>query len=186
MPIYKVKIAFRDTLLLGDEDYSFNTWVTAASTSVAWSHAENLASALLSEAMPTTVVCTLIGVSQPDVVNGSLNIAQNSPGFREPTGDPLPGWNVVRMQFAGAVGERLHTFYLRMGLTEGDVTGQSLASATNTAVANTITGLLVPGVMCDKDGQVFAFGDHSSLVQMRQMGWRRRHKPGFKRGWVPV
>ena len=186
MPVWKVKLGFRDTLLLGDEDYSFNTYVSAASTAVAWSHAENLAAALLSEAMPTTVTCTLIGVSNPDVVNGTLNIPQSSPGFREPTGDPLPGWNVVRLQFAAALGERRHTFYLRMGLTEGDVTGQTLASATQTAVGNAVNGLLVPGTMCDKDGQVFAYGTSSALVQMRQMGWRRRTRPGFKRGWVPV
>lgn len=186
MPTYRAKLGFRDTLLLGDQEYSVNFHVNGASTSIAWGNAEAIAAAFLGTVMPTTVFLTVIGVSNPDVVNGTLIIPQNSPGEREATGDPLPGWNATRLQLAGALGERLHTFYPRVGLTEVDVAGQTLTSTMQAAMADLVTGILAPGTMCDKDGGVFTYGAASARVQMRQLGWRRRTRPGYKRGWVPV
>lgn len=186
MATYRMKLGFRDSLLLGDQEYSFNAHVTGASTSIAWGNAEAIAAAFLETVMPTTVFLTLISVSNPDVVNGTLVIPQNSPGEREATGDPLPGWNATRLQLAGALGERLHTFFPRVGLTEVDVAGQTLTTTMQTAMADLVTGILTPGTLCDKDGAVFTYGAASARVQMRQMGWHRRHRPGYKRGWVPV
>ena len=186
MPVYRAKLTFNDSQLLGDQDYSFNTYVTNASTATAWSDAEGLASAFLETVMPTTVTLTSIGVSNPDVVNGTLIIPQSSGGTRVATGDALPGWNAVRIQLSAALGQRLHTFFPRCGLTENDVEGQLLTDTMDTLVGALTAGLLAVESMCDKDGQIFGHASNSNRVQMRQMGWRRRTRPGFKRGWVPV
>jgi hypothetical protein len=170
----------------GNNDYSFNTHVVAANTTAAWNKAENVASALLETVMPTTVRCTSIGVSNPDVVNGTLIIQQDSPGSRVVTGDQLPGWNVGHIWFATASGIRPHTYYIRMGLTEDDVAGQTLVTAAATALNDLVAGILAIGAVCDKDGAIFSVGDNTNRVYMRQMGWRRRSRPGFKRGWVPA
>lgn len=186
MPVYRAKLTFNDSELLGDQDYSFNTYVTNASTATAWSDAEGLASAFLETVVPTTATLTSIGVSNPDVVNGTLIIPQSSAGTRVATGDPLPGWNTARIQFSAALGQRIHTFYPRCGLTEDDVEGQVLTTGMSTLVGALVSGLLAVESMCDKDGQIFGYGSHTTRVQMRQLGWRRRTRPGFKRGWVPV
>jgi hypothetical protein len=186
MPVYRAKLSFTDHQLLGDQDYSFNFHVNNATTATAWSSAEGVATAFLETVMPTTVDLTSIGVSNPDVVNGTLIVPQSSSGVREPTGDPLPGWNTIRIQLSTALGQRLHTFYPRVGLTEGDVAGQTLTLTMQAAVSNLVNGILAVGEVCDKDGQIFAHAGFSSRVQMRQLGWRRRTRPGYKRGWVPV
>lgn len=186
VPVYRMRLGFIDNALLGDQEYSFNGHVEGSNTSVAWGNAESIAAALLEAVMPTTVNLTSIGVANPDVVNGTLIIPQGSAGTRAVTGDALPGWNVVRLQFSASLGQRIHTFFLRMGLTEDDVAGQVLTSATSLAVASAVNGILAAETLCDKDGQVFGNGDHSNTVRMRQMGWRRRSRPGYKRGWVPV
>lgn len=186
MPVWKMRLGFRDEVLLGDQEYSFNGHVLEANTASAWARAEEIASAFLEVAMPTTVFLTSIGVSNPDVVNGTMIVPQNSPGMREVTGDALPGWNAVRFQFTANIGTRVHVFYPRVGLTEDDVTGQTLTSAVHTALTSVVSGILAGAAFCDKDGFLLEYGAVSTRVQMRQMGWRRRHKPGFKRGWVPV
>lgn len=186
MAVWKAKIGFVDPILVGNNDYSFNCHVEAASTTAAWARAENVAAALLEIVMPTTVRCKSIGVFNPDVVNGSLNIPQDSPGLRVVTGYQLPGWNVGQIQLVPALGERPHTFYIRMGLTEDDVAGQNLEAAAETALTDLVTSLLSIGAVCDKDGFIFTQGSRSTVVHMRQLGWRRRSRPGYKRGWVPV
>lgn len=186
MPVWRMKLGFRDEQLLGDQEYSFNGHVLEADTASAWARAEEIASAFLEGAMPATVFLTSIGVSNPDVVNGTMIVPQNSPGMRVVTGDALPGWNAARMQFTANVGTRIHVFYPRVGLTEDDVAGQTLTSTVQTALTSVVSGILAGGAFCDKDGALLEFGAVSARVQMRQMGWRRRTRPGFKRGWVPA
>lgn len=186
MAVWRAKIGIRDPDLIGDQDYSFNAHVVAANTSAAWARAENIATALLGTILPTTVLVNSIGVANPDVVNGTLIIPQNTFGSRAVTGAKIPAWNVARMQLSPATGERNHTFYLRMGLTEDDIFGQFLAAGATTAVNDLIASLLGIAAMCDKDGFVFTVGGASDQVHMRQLGWRRRHRVGFKRGWVPA
>lgn len=186
MAVWKARIGYSDPNQLGDQNYSFNIHVTATSTATAWSRAENVANALLETVLTTAQYVTSIGVSNPDVVNGTLIIPQNTAGSRAVTGAPLPSWNCARFQLAGNLGERLHTFYLRMGLTEDDVNGQTLTVTAASAVGSCWAGLLAINACCDKDGFVFAYGANDNLVHMRQPAWRRRTRPGFRRGWVPV
>jgi hypothetical protein len=42
------------------------------------------------------------------------------------------------------------------------------------------------GANCDKYGFQFVSGSVDQDVRMRQTAWRRRTRPGYKRGWVPV
>lgn len=184
MPVWKARIGMHDGALEGDTDFSFNIHVEAASTAAAWARAENVAASLLGTVLPPAIVVTSIGVSNPDVVNGTLIIPQATPGERAVTGLVIPQWNVGVIKLAPALGERMHTFYIRMGLTEDDIAGQDLVTAASDALADLVTSLLAIGACCDKDGFTFAYGTQRNEVHMRQMSWRRRTRPGFKRGWV--
>jgi hypothetical protein len=187
VPTYKAAISVLDTQLVGDREFSINCHVNAATTLNAWERALEIAEAAAGTIWTTTMKATKVYISNPDVVNGSLSkLVDDVVGTRVPTGSTLPGWNVVRVQFAVAEGIRPHTFYLRMGLTEGDVVGQTLEVPTGDAVQAFIDAFLLTGANCDKDGAAFVVGTYSNFVAMRQMGWKRRTKPGFKRGWVPA
>jgi hypothetical protein len=36
------------------------------------------------------------------------------------------------------------------------------------------------------NGEPLITAEVQTAIQMRQIGWHRRVRPGFKRGWVPV
>ncbi len=186
MPTYKMTCFCTDINLIGDEEFSFNGHVTASTTLNAWERANEVGEALVGTVFPPNITIHRIGVSNTDVVNGSLYKDVSLVGTRTITGDPLPGWNVARVQFTVAEGVRPSTFFLRMGLTEDDVAGQTLVSAALVAIDDFIAAYLLTGANVTKDGFPFTVGSKSNLVHMRQLAWRRRHRPGFKRGWVPV
>jgi len=186
MATYKATIFARQLDLLGDTDFTFNCHVNGTTTLNAWERANEVAESLAGTVWSTGITGYAVSVSNPDVVNGSLKKSVSLPGTREVTGAVLPAWNCTEVQFSIAEGVRSHTFYPRIGLTEDDVTGQVLSSAVNDALDDFIAAFLLTGANCDKDGSPFAVGSHSPYVKMRQMGWRRRSRPGYKRGWVPV
>lgn len=186
MPVYKAKVFLRDTNLLGDQEYTFNAHVQATTTLNAWERANEIAESLVGTVMPPNVFAYRVGISNPDVVNGSLYKNTTLQGTRVVTGDALPGWNVIEYQVSVAEGVRPHTFFIRMGLTENDVTGQVLAPAVDDAISSFNDAFLLTGANVDKDGFAFIIGTWNLNVRMRQMGWRRRTRPGFKRGWVPA
>jgi hypothetical protein len=188
MPTYKARLKFVDSALLGDQDYTFNTYVVDGGLTAddAWERANEVAEALAGTVMPPNVVCTEVSIFNKDVVNGVQNRAVTIPGTRTVTGDALPAWNVAIIQGSASSGARVHTWHLRIGLTEDDVAGQVLVTAVNDAInALTVAWNLVP-LIHDKDGAAITDWVQTDLVHMRQMGWHRRVRPGFKRGWVPV
>lgn len=186
MPTFKATIHIRDTALLNDQDYSFNCHVNAANTDLAYERAFEVAESLQGTVLPGTCSVYRVGVSNTDVVNGTRIQDENLIGSRAVTGNALPGWNVARVQFRVATGIRPVTFFLRMGLTEDDVNGQLLTIAALNACGDFVSAFLLTGANCDKYGFQFVTGSSSPQVHMRQMAWRRRTRPGFKRGWVPV
>jgi hypothetical protein len=186
MPVWKATVHIHDSELLGDEDYSFNCHVNSDTTLNAWERANEVAEALVGNVLPDTCTIPRVSVANTDVVNGSLSKTTTLVGTRAVSGGAIPGWNVVKIQASVAEGVRPHTWFLRIGLTENDIVGQVLETGVQTAVAAFISAFLLTGANCDKDGFSFVVGAASPDVAMRQMGWRRRHRPGFKRGWVPV
>lgn len=186
MPTFRSSVMIRDSSLEGDQEYSFNGHVVGANTTAAFERAIEVAESLVGTVLPPNCVVFRVGVSNPDVINGTRIEPQLLAGTRAITGLALPGWNVARVQFAIASGVRLHTFYLRMGLTEDDVAGQALTGPTQDAIGDFISAYTLTGANSDKDGFPFILGNGDTFVHMRQLGWRRRTRPGFKRGWVPV
>lgn len=187
MAVYKARANFRDTQLLDDETFSHNFHVeSAVSSDDAWDKAAAIASNYLDVLCPATIELVSVGIDNPDAVNGVQTRAVGTHGTRVVSGDALPGWNVAVMQASTSIGLRKHTWFLRMGLTEADVDGQVLTATVQGIIDDFITALQATGDFVDKDGELFTIFDALPNVRMRQMGWHRRTRPGFKRGWVPV
>lgn len=185
MPVYKARGYYHDSQLVGDQDYSWNFHITTTGTSDdAWDLAALHAGNFLDTLCPSTITLTKVNIENPDVVNGLQTRNVGTTGTRVVTGAALPGWNVARFQSSVADGARIHTWFLKMGLTEDDVEGQVLESAVQDAISNFLTALDAAGGFCDKDGALFVNHEQDTLVHMRQMGWHRRTRPGFHRGWV--
>lgn len=187
MAIYKAKGNFKDTVLLGDEEYSWNFHVASAvSSDDAWNKAAAQAANFLDVLCPATIELVSVSIYNPDAVNGVQTRAVGTHGTRVVTGSALPAWNVGRFQASTTLGLRKHTWFLRMGLTENDVDGQLMTAGTLTIIDNFLTALQALGTFVDKDGEAFTVYDRDDRVHMRQMSWNRRVRPGFKRGYVPV
>lgn len=186
MPVYRCRIRMRDSALLDDNDYSFNFHVTTEDDSTqAWELANEVAESYQGTLNPPNVTIYEISIFNPDVINGVQNVPVGLVGARTVTGDALPGWNVGRLQGRVANGARIHTFTLRMGLTEDDVAGQTLVTDATDAITAFISGVNLVGAFCDKDGALFTDLAFTDRVFMRQLGWHRRTRVGYHRGWVP-
>lgn len=107
-------------------------------------------------------------------------------GNRDPDGlERLPGFNVVRATFTDGIA-RPDQKYLRPRIIEEE---QSNGSLTPTAVTfyttNYVTPLLGYVGLVSSDGVPYTSGVIFAGVQMRQLSWSRRARPGFHRGYVP-
>lgn len=185
--VWKAKIHMNDTALLGDQVYSNNFHVTTGGSSDdAFSLANQIGEAMAGTILATTVYVDRVSIHNSDVPNGNQSRIVSIAGTRAVTGDPLPGWNVAKVQGSIFDGGRPSTWHFRIGLTEDDVAGQVLGAGVLSALTSFGTALVALTGLCDKDGFGYSSFTHSDLVALRQFEWRRRHRPGFKRGWIPV
>jgi hypothetical protein len=108
-------------------------------------------------------------------------------GEYAPVGDPWPLWNTVRVTWADVGVGRPESKYYRVGLHDGMVDAAMQLLGTykgivlgEVAVMATLTNFVGPS------GEAHASYNVQDAVQMRQLGWHRRRRPGFVRGYVPV
>lgn len=100
--------------------------------------------------------------------------------------DLLPFFNAVRVSFSDGV-KRPDQKYFRAVLLEADVAGQNIGSDTIIDVIGPVATALQAYAFLRSSNNV-AYTGHTVHVpaQMRQEGWNRRTRVGFRRGWVPV
>lgn len=96
----------------------------------------------------------------------------------------LPLFNVVLFRFTVTTG-RPSLKYLRLPLDESEVSNGAIDSAVTDAIS---TGWAVPlvadGSVTDESGNALTGYGFSARVVNRQLGWHRRTRAGFHRGWV--
>lgn len=185
MPVYRVTI--QKTLTVAPFAKWTNVYHCNGATILdANDIADNIA-ALEQAILKDYVQISRISVADPATPNSSVSRPVALTG--SVTGDEtlmLPLFNTVLVQLK-PTGGRPSPKYLRLPLEEGDITGAKITSALMTAVDTDYSVPLVAltGV-CDEDGQdIIGYGTKED-VQMRQLGWHRRQRPGFRRGWVAV
>jgi hypothetical protein len=109
------------------------------------------------------------------------------PGLRVDA-DPLvqlPIFNTVLVRLLAATG-RPSLKYFRCPLVEVEVEGFELTDDFLSFFDSSYSGPLVSlGALCNQDGQAIIGYETPKPVQNRQLGWHRRTRPGFHRGYVP-
>lgn len=115
-------------------------------------------------------------------------INPGSSGALDPTGlgGPLPLFNTIRVVLADTLG-RPEQKYLRLAANveniENGVWSGEFVTMVNDSYCTPIVAL---DGLCGPTANPVLSAEALAAVQNRQLGWHRRVRPGFKRGWVPV
>lgn len=119
---------------------------------------------------------------QRTVLTGGLH------GTLDPTGlgGPLPLFCTMRCVFSDAA-SKPEQKYLRPPGNEANLTlGAWDGEFVTFFQDNYVTPLLAQTQYVGPSGEAHVDGQAIQVVQNRQLGWHRRHRVGFKRGWVAV
>lgn len=107
----------------------------------------------------------------------------------EVTGDPVnlvPMFNTVRVLLTDTA-ERAESKYLRAVIYEANVSGFNISGELRDfIIANYADPLVGVLGLRGPNGETITGSSVQQLIQMRQLGWHRRSRPGMKRGWVPA
>lgn len=95
----------------------------------------------------------------------------------------LPLFNTVLARLRVETG-RPSLKYFRLPLHEDEVTAGRITTDTYDGISGFLTALVALAEITDEDGQVVNGSEVALDVQMRQLGWHRRKRVGFHRGWV--
>jgi len=97
----------------------------------------------------------------------------------------LPLFNCVRVTLLAGAG-RPSLKYFRPPLVEAEVEGFNLTTAFTSEFDSTFVAPLSQlGYLCNQAGNLILGYEVYQPVQMRQLGWHSRSRPGFHRAYVP-
>lgn len=177
-------------------------WVSVPYDGLEWRNVYLLDSAAKEDALSD---CIAIGQSEmgvsytpvhfltAHVVNiANKNDAASSPrteiGALDTTGlgGPVPLFNTIRVVIADAAGRPEQKYY-RLGANTANIEN-GVWSGEFVAAVQAGLGDYLPTLASyvSPHGEPMVSATALPQVQMRQLGWHRRVRPGFKRGWVPV
>lgn len=115
-------------------------------------------------------------------------LTPNTPGALDPTGMGgfLPLFNTVRVVLTDAEG-RPESKFLRTGATPAQIGAGSWDGAYVTFVETNYAAPLIGELeLRGPNDESITGATVQAAIQNRQLGWHRRTRPGFVRGWVPV
>lgn len=96
----------------------------------------------------------------------------------------LPPFNTVMVQLEVGVG-RASIMHLRPILDEADVDSGAITTDCYDALSTGwATPLVARGDVTDESGHIITAALINMPLKSRQLGWHRRTRPGFHRGWV--
>jgi hypothetical protein len=136
---------------------------------------------------------TPVSVTRLHVVNlaDKTDAFSSSPGSSGalPTtglGGPVPLFNTIRIVLTDDSG-RPEQKYLRLAANVANVENGVWSGEFVTYVQENYADFLPTlGSLRGPTGDLVTAATALAPIQMRQLGWHRRVRPGFKRGWVPV
>jgi hypothetical protein len=183
MTLFKVTLHHRLSALNG-EQWTNNFWVDQLGPATALDAADSLGVALMTQSIQAINIYRLSaragGVGEASIRD--VNIV----GTRDI--DPvnmIPFFNTVRLTLNDTNG-RNESYYLRGYIAEENVAGFNISSDLYTDMTTDVLGgvLDVLGLR-GPNGESISGGVIHQPIQMRQIGWNRRTRVGFHRGWVP-
>lgn len=167
-----------------------------------WSNVYTLNTTSLEDALANLATCRineqnvsysgvhfLYGIVR-EAIPGGLSMQQtyDTNGELDPTGlgGPLPLFCTVRVSFSDGY-RKPEQKYLRLLANEANLTlGVWDAELTAYVMDNYVTPMLGIAAYVGPSGEHPTSGLVHTEVQNRQLGWHRRTRPGYRRGWVPV
>lgn len=181
---------FKGTIYKRLNDLNFEQWVNVY-------HVEALGANSALDALESIAVleqnilsnsCTIYrlsvtqGTGQPTALR-SLDLQGEFDGIGA---NLLPFFNTIRVVL-GDEFERTESKYLRGCAFEANVQGFNWSGELVDQVQdNYATPLLGILGLRGPNGEQILTATVQRAIQMRQISWHRRTRPGFKRGWVPV
>jgi len=98
----------------------------------------------------------------------------------------IPLFNTVRVVFSDAL-RRPESKFLRGVILEANVQGFNISGELRDFIdTNYSQPMKDLFYFVGPGGETITTATTQQLIQMRQSGWHRRTRPGFKRGWVPA
>lgn len=131
------------------------------------------------------IVSRVVAVNEIDA-NDRASATPGSLAVLDPTGlgGYLPLFNTVRVVFTDALG-RPEQKYLRLGATPDNIgAGAWSTELTDLVQADYVDAILGLGGFVGPSGETPTGGSVLTPIQNRQLGWHRRTREGFHRGWV--
>lgn len=186
MPVFSVKVFQR---LAGEgapgEEWSNSFHFDALGGGSAALQGEAVAAALMANASQDVNAYLVTAQEGPgsQVFRRAINIAGEISVI---AANLIPLFNTVRLTFQDDV-LRSENIYLRGMIGEANVQGYQISGELQTAIQdNTATPILELLGLCGPTGETLTSVATQQVIQMRQLGWHRRTRPGYKRGWVPI
>lgn len=183
MPLYRVTI-YKQLTALNGEKWVNTYYINDTSAALALDRADDIAdieAALLPQAV------SLYRLTAKPMAGGDTEMRAISKVGEIDT-DPvnlIPFFNTIRIVLTDNVG-RVESKYLRACIAEANVEGFNISGELKDfAETNYLTPLLGILTLRGPNNEPITGGSVQSLIQMRQIGWHRRTRPGFHRGWVP-
>lgn len=120
--------------------------------------------------------------------NDAATSARTEVGALDPAGlgGPVPLFNTIRLVIADTAGRPEQKYY-RLGANTHNIENGVWSNDFVTFVQDNL-GAYLPTLASYVSPHLEPIVSATALapVQIRQLGWHRRTRPGFKRGWVPV
>lgn len=169
---------------LNGEQWSNSYWIDALGPATAISQGELIAGY---EMLCSPQAITTYRVTAKAMPDGETTLkAVSIPGDLDL--DPvnlIPMFNTVRVVLSDDEG-RSESKYLRGMIFEANVQGFNISGELRDfIVTNYVENLLAVLGLRGPNGEEITGGSVQQLIQMRQISWHRRTRPGFHRGWVP-
>lgn len=188
MPIYKGTI-FKQFTFGGQPGPIWSNSYNISAPTLADAAATTTTLRLLEQAVSYSDVHFLYNVTRENVLHGaSRRDVVDTNGSLDPTGlgGPLPLFCTVLVTFSDNV-KKPEQKYLRLGANESNLTlGVWDAEFTAFIKTNYADQVIATLPYVGPSGEHPTVARVHTPVQNRQLGWHRRGRPGFKRGWVPV
>lgn len=134
-----------------------------------------------------TIKCVGVRVYVPGDSSQSRFVNPDLTGAIDPAalGGFLPLFNTMRVVLADTEG-RPEQKYLRLGASAANIgSGSWDGEFVEFVQDNYATPLLALLGLCGPTGNPVTAATALAPVQIRQLGWKRRTREGFHRGWVP-
>lgn len=184
MPLYRLTV-YKVLNALDGHKWVNNYWVNDTSAELALDRAEAIAN------IEKDIYCQAVNIYRLTArlatggdtsmravsIDGDLDI------------DPanlIPLFNTVRVVLTDDVG-RVESKYLRTLIFEANVQGFNISGELKDQIDELYCGPLL-GILTLRgpNNEPITGITTQQLIQIRQTGWHRRTRPGYKRGWVPV